>query len=330
MFNAGSPNSVSGLRVDADGGLAPLAGSTRPLSAAASGPAQIEFSRDGRALLVTEKATSRIDSYSIGPDGLAGAASVRPSAGATPFGFAFDQRGHLIVSDAFGGAPGAGALSSYELAADGSLATITGVAGDGQAAPCWGRHDLRRALRVHDQHGQRQRLQLQHRHRRKPPVARLGRRHDRRRPDRHGPLPKRPLPLHPRRRLTQREAASPSPRTAASRRSTACRVFPPAPSARRQLDQSRPKRRRARRSRQTAPLRARRQPAPRFPSPIRERIAATVEGDIRKHSLISASRHPQSQRHDRLHPLLLGAMRNRARRRRSIKQPTKGTSASGL
>ena len=137
MFNAGSPNSVSGLRVDADGGLAPLAGSTRPLSAAASGPAQIEFSRDGRALLVTEKATSRIDSYSIGPDGLAGAASVRPSAGATPFGFAFDQRGHLIVSDAFGGAPGAGALSSYELAADGSLATITGVAGDGQAAPCW-------------------------------------------------------------------------------------------------------------------------------------------------------------------------------------------------
>src|SRR5439155_25216085 len=101
-----SPGNIAGFMIASDGTLAPLPGSTRPLSAAAVGPAQIQFSPDGRLLVVTEKATNLIDSYVVGPDGLAAGPTPQPSAGATPFGFDFDKRGHLIVSDAFGGAPG--------------------------------------------------------------------------------------------------------------------------------------------------------------------------------------------------------------------------------
>ena len=38
VLNAGTPNSISGLRVDHDGDLSTLAGSTRPLSAPQTGP----------------------------------------------------------------------------------------------------------------------------------------------------------------------------------------------------------------------------------------------------------------------------------------------------
>jgi len=137
VLNGGTPNGISGFAVQHDGRLTPLAGSTRPLSAASTGPAQVQFDPDGRVLVVTEKATNIIDTYTIGADGIASGPTVHASAGATPFGFAFDQRGDLVVSDAFGGAPGAGALSSYSVSAAGGLTTITGVVPDGQGAPCW-------------------------------------------------------------------------------------------------------------------------------------------------------------------------------------------------
>ena len=125
------------LHRKADGSLTSLVGSTRPLSGAAVGPAQIQFSPDGGVLVVTEKATNLIDTYVVGPDGLAAGPTPQASAGATPFGFDFDKRGHLIVSDAFGGAPGQSALSSYEVSSDGTLGAITPLAPDGQSAACW-------------------------------------------------------------------------------------------------------------------------------------------------------------------------------------------------
>src|SRR3989442_14619789 len=44
VLNAGVPNNVSGLTVDRDGNLTPLSGSSRPLSARATGPAQAGLS----------------------------------------------------------------------------------------------------------------------------------------------------------------------------------------------------------------------------------------------------------------------------------------------
>jgi 6-phosphogluconolactonase len=117
--------------------LVPIAGSTRPLSTAAPGPAQIQFSPDGRVLVVTEKNTNSIDTYVVDKHGMATGPNVQPSAGATPFGFDFDKRGRLVVSDAFGGAPNASGLSSYDVSRDGTLGTLTPFSPDGQTAACW-------------------------------------------------------------------------------------------------------------------------------------------------------------------------------------------------
>ncbi len=140
VLNAGggaTPGNISGFTIGNDGTLTPLAGSTRPLSAGAVGPAQIQFSPDGGVLAVTEKATNLIDTFVVGRDGLAAGPTSQPSSGATPFGFDFDKRGQLIVSDAFGGAAGQSALSSYEVSSSGALSAITALAPDGQSAACW-------------------------------------------------------------------------------------------------------------------------------------------------------------------------------------------------
>jgi 6-phosphogluconolactonase (cycloisomerase 2 family) len=117
--------------------LEPLPGSTRPLSSAAPGPAQVEFTPDGRVLVVTEKNTNLIDTYEVGKDGVAIGPRTHTSAGTTPFGFEFDKHGNLIVSDAFGGGPGASALSSYDVGRGGTLTTTTPLAPNGQTAACW-------------------------------------------------------------------------------------------------------------------------------------------------------------------------------------------------
>jgi 6-phosphogluconolactonase (cycloisomerase 2 family) len=106
------------------------------LSAATVGPAQIGFDTDGDVLLVTEKNTNNLDIFSVDANGVASGPTVIPSAGKTPFGFAFGKRSQVFVSDAFGGAANAGAVSAYVVAGN-SLQTITGVASDNQSAPCW-------------------------------------------------------------------------------------------------------------------------------------------------------------------------------------------------
>jgi len=75
VLNAGGSGNITGFIVDESGKLTPLAGSTLPLSnndvGAAPGPAQASFSPDGKMLIVSEKATSMIDTYAVGKDGLA-------------------------------------------------------------------------------------------------------------------------------------------------------------------------------------------------------------------------------------------------------------------
>jgi 6-phosphogluconolactonase (cycloisomerase 2 family) len=96
----------------------------------------VSFDPTGRTLVVTEKDTNRIDTYEVGSDGLAVGPRIQPSAGQTPFGFAFDKRGHLIVSEAFGGAPDASAVSSYAVT-DGVIDPITASASTTETAACW-------------------------------------------------------------------------------------------------------------------------------------------------------------------------------------------------
>jgi len=122
-------NGISGFTVDKHS-LTPLAGSTRSLGAGSAGPAQIQFSPDGSLLVVTEKASNTIDTYAVDAKGIAGTPIVSPSAGGTPFGFDFDNRGHLLVSEAVGSA------SSYDVSSAGA-STISGAVATHQGAPCW-------------------------------------------------------------------------------------------------------------------------------------------------------------------------------------------------
>jgi 6-phosphogluconolactonase len=131
VLNAGIPNAISGFSVRSNGELAPLPGSTRPLSAASTDPAQVEFSPDGNVLVVSERATNLLTSYVLDRHGIAGSPTSYASTGATPFGFAFTKRGDLVVSNA--ASTGA---SSYAVARDGSITPITALA-TGQAAACW-------------------------------------------------------------------------------------------------------------------------------------------------------------------------------------------------
>lgn len=131
----GGSDTIAGFAVGASGHLKPIV-SRLPLSASSVVPPQIGFNVDGDLLLVTEKATNNIDIFSVDDDGVAVGPTVVPSAGQTPFGFAFGKRNEVFVSDAFGGAANAGAVSSY-VSNGGTLRTVTAAAADKQSAPCW-------------------------------------------------------------------------------------------------------------------------------------------------------------------------------------------------
>lgn len=133
------PDSIVRFDIADDGFIAPsgLTGSTSPLSAPLTDPAQIEFSPDGRFLVVTEKATNIIDVFGLDDDGLIVSHQTEPSAGQTPFGFAFGRRNQLFVSEAAAGAPGAGSVSSYELLPNGGLDLIEGIVPTTGTATCW-------------------------------------------------------------------------------------------------------------------------------------------------------------------------------------------------
>jgi 6-phosphogluconolactonase (cycloisomerase 2 family) len=138
VMNAGGDGNVTGFRLQRDGSLAPIPNSTRALSTSASAPAQVGFNRTGDSLVVTERATNRILVFPVNGDGTLGVAVVNESAGETPFGFEFDRRDNLFVSEAFGGRPGESALSSYTLDIDANtLGAITPSAATGEAAACW-------------------------------------------------------------------------------------------------------------------------------------------------------------------------------------------------
>lgn len=137
VLNAGGTNNIAGFSFDKQGNLASIPGSTRLLSAASTAPAQVEFSPSGRVLVVTEKATNKISTYLVGLGAVVSEAIVNNSAGATPFGFAFSQHGTLIVSEAFGGAPGASAVSSYTVGNNGVPAVKSASVTTGETAACW-------------------------------------------------------------------------------------------------------------------------------------------------------------------------------------------------
>jgi 6-phosphogluconolactonase (cycloisomerase 2 family) len=116
----------------AQGRLTPLPDSTRSLSADNTGPAQVSFTEDGNSLVVTERLTSLIDTFTLDDEGLVGAHQTFPSAGKTPFGFAVGPRNRIFVSEA-----AASSTSSYSLSDSGDLTVISSAVPTEQKAACW-------------------------------------------------------------------------------------------------------------------------------------------------------------------------------------------------
>ena len=138
VLNEGGTPNITGFTVGDDGTLTPLPGSTQPLiGGTAADPAQVSFNPDGTLLVVTEKAGNRLNTYTIDENGLPSAPIDNASNGMTPFGFAFNNSGFLVVSEAFGGAPNQSAASSYSAAEDGTLSVISGSVPNSQTASCW-------------------------------------------------------------------------------------------------------------------------------------------------------------------------------------------------
>lgn len=136
VLNAGGEGNISGFRLGDDGSLRLIPASTRPLGGVAVGPAQVGFNKSGDTLVVTEKAANAIAVYAVDDDGLASPPQVNSSVGKTPFGFSFDRHDILLVSEAFGGAAGASALSSYETEGQ-SLEIESASIPTHQSAACW-------------------------------------------------------------------------------------------------------------------------------------------------------------------------------------------------
>lgn len=135
VLNSATSN-IAGFEIR-DGKLVGLEGSARPLSDADADPAQIAFSADGTTLVVTERGTDSISSYALDERGFAEGPRTIGSSGQTPYGFGFTADGALIVTEAFGGAPGAAAASSYALTEPGRLSPVSGSVADTRSEVCW-------------------------------------------------------------------------------------------------------------------------------------------------------------------------------------------------
>jgi 6-phosphogluconolactonase (cycloisomerase 2 family) len=151
--DATTPSMISGWTVSSGGGAlsaAPIAASTLPLSSATQSvdPAQIEFSPDGKWLVVTEKQSGAagtvkgdgsIDSFAVGAGGVATKMGFYPTASAgadagrqmTPFGFEF-LGNYLIVSEA-----GSTGVGSYAYAGGVIAPVAMSQFQSTDPAPCW-------------------------------------------------------------------------------------------------------------------------------------------------------------------------------------------------
>jgi 6-phosphogluconolactonase (cycloisomerase 2 family) len=125
-------NTIGVLAIGNDGSLTALPGLTKALPAGANGAAEVRVSPNGQLLVVSERVSNRLDTFTIGTDGSLGDGVTTPAAGTTPFGFDFTVRGQVVVSEA-----ASGSASSYNVNDDGSLAVASAAAPTLQRAPCW-------------------------------------------------------------------------------------------------------------------------------------------------------------------------------------------------
>ncbi len=130
-------DNISGFRFNNQGQLVYLPGSTRILDRTQlTAPAQIGFNKSGTVLLITEKATNMITTFTVRQNGRPAVRPLkRPSAVPTPFGFEFGDRDYVFITEANGGARGV--TASYRVdRATGTVSSLVDLIDQGDAT-CW-------------------------------------------------------------------------------------------------------------------------------------------------------------------------------------------------
>lgn len=129
VLNSVSGN-IAGFWLSETGKLTYIAGSNKGVTG--TSPEQIGFNPEGNVLVVTAKGSNLIDTYRV-YDGVAGIPMTTASAGSGPYGFAFNNKGYLVDSEA-----ASASASSYALSYSGKLTTISGAVSNGASGtPCW-------------------------------------------------------------------------------------------------------------------------------------------------------------------------------------------------
>ncbi|MEO6229263.1 MAG: beta-propeller fold lactonase family protein [Ferruginibacter sp.] len=136
VLNRGSDN-IHGFWIGAGGSLSHIAGSTQDLSSKMVDAPQISITPGGDWVVVTEKATNIIGTFKLKNNGSVSAGKFTTSVGPTPFGFDYSRNRFMIVSNAAGGAAGAGSSTSYIIGNNGKPDAVNGAVNSNQAAPCW-------------------------------------------------------------------------------------------------------------------------------------------------------------------------------------------------
>jgi 6-phosphogluconolactonase (cycloisomerase 2 family) len=138
LVNAGGTNNVVGFRIGRDQKLKRIPHASYLLSTGSTAPGSIAFNPEGRLLLVTEKATNKIDAFSVHADGTLGPIVTTPSAGPGVFAVQFAPNGTALVVET---GPGTGtntsAISSYAAYPGGALSVISPSVATQGAATCW-------------------------------------------------------------------------------------------------------------------------------------------------------------------------------------------------
>jgi 6-phosphogluconolactonase len=133
-------HTLTGFRIGPKGSLTRVPSWTRALNPAAGNAAQVQFTKDGRFLVVVERGiasnslSAGFDVFPVNRDGSLGKRVSSPSVGAAPFGFDITRRGTIVVSEP-GGADNS--ATSYDIERDGSLRVVSARVFANQGAPCW-------------------------------------------------------------------------------------------------------------------------------------------------------------------------------------------------
>jgi 6-phosphogluconolactonase (cycloisomerase 2 family) len=141
VLNSNS-GTIKGFKFSWFGDMSAISGSTQPVPAnpppqSGANARQIGFDNTGRVLAVSTLGSSKIDTFKVDGSGHAGPATPpTTSRNPLPFGFAFDPKNRLVMSEVTD-LMGAGNTSTYNLNTNTASLSPKNSQPSNGAAPCW-------------------------------------------------------------------------------------------------------------------------------------------------------------------------------------------------